>query len=32
MFVLIDSDNFADETYFNIAKKYIEQNIKEEKM
>ena len=29
--VLIDSDNFADETYFDIAKNYIEQNIKEEK-
>lgn len=25
--VLIDSDNFADETYFSIAKKYIDENL-----
>ena len=28
---LIDSDNFADETYFLIASNYIENNIKEQK-
>ena len=25
--VLIDSDNFADKNYFNVAKDYIEKNI-----
>jgi hypothetical protein len=29
--VLMDSDNFADTNYFNVAKKYIENNIKAEK-
>jgi hypothetical protein len=28
---LIDSDNFADENYFNIAKKYIDETIKNQK-
>lgn len=29
--VLMDSDNFADENYFKVAKKYIEENITNEK-
>lgn len=29
--VLIDSDNFADNNYFLVAKKYIDDNIREEK-